>query len=546
MKDFNIESHLNYYYNNIESFYYCSDYNKLCEIVEIILDYNFDNINKLINISDKLISHNNYFKLYNKICEYFQKCLIENRKDIDVNKIIKYYPELYTYVQDKNILNINGSICIKILKNDITLFDEINETINKFDEDKKYKIYEKIIRGKWENIKYISDEKFIIHMLKKKNYEIFRYIKNQTEDILLEYFKHKYNVTKNDLSYIKISITKKIMQCLYYNHYEKIIIIFRNNLKIDDDAIDFLVSTGNYVFDDYNNLIGNKPQNYNLSDNNVIQTREICLQQVKLDGMMLKYVKNQTMEICEEAIKNNYQALCYANYQPEYLCLKAVQNNGKLIKYVKQKTEKICEAAVKHNSYALKHVINQTSEICEMTIKNNGLALQYVLEQTEELCLMAIRQNKKAFRYIRKQTPKICLEIVQIDGNYIQYVENQTEDIKIEAIKQNKNAFVHIENQSEEFCLKAVQINGSILQYIRNKTYEICYEAIMQNEKSFRYVNVHIMDMQLCQMLVHCSLDEKFKNKIIISLPNLELYVQVIEYLINKNRFANTKSANNL
>ena len=58
--------------------------------------------------------------------------------------------------------------------------------------------------------------------------------------------------------------------------------------------------------------------------------------------------------------------------------LKAVKYSGYDLKYVINQTEEICLEAVRQNGFALKYVNNQTEEICLAAVKENGFALKYI------------------------------------------------------------------------------------------------------------------------------------------------------------------------
>ena len=58
--------------------------------------------------------------------------------------------------------------------------------------------------------------------------------------------------------------------------------------------------------------------------------------------------------------------------------MKAVESDGDALRYVKDQTHEICLKAVEQNGYALKYVKDQTHEICLKAVKQNGYALRYV------------------------------------------------------------------------------------------------------------------------------------------------------------------------
>ena len=58
--------------------------------------------------------------------------------------------------------------------------------------------------------------------------------------------------------------------------------------------------------------------------------------------------------------------------------LTAVKQDGCAIKYVKEQTLEICMAAVKQDGRAIVHVKEQTPEICMAAVKQNSRAIVYV------------------------------------------------------------------------------------------------------------------------------------------------------------------------
>jgi hypothetical protein len=131
--------------------------------------------------------------------------------------------------------------------------------------------------------------------------------------------------------------------------------------------------------------------------------RAFCLRSVKQKGIMLQYVKDQSLEICLEAVKQNYDALQYVKDQSLEICLEAVKQNYDALQYVKDQSLEICLEAIKQNSYALQYVKDQTPELCIESVKQNGCALQYVDDslyaEVQRVCVVRLNDS---FRYIKK------------------------------------------------------------------------------------------------------------------------------------------------
>ena len=126
---------------------------------------------------------------------------------------------------------------------------------------------------------------------------------------------------------------------------------------------------------------------------NLIKSREDYINILKKDPEYLKYIPDQTEE----------------------LCLVAVNESGFALRYVKDKTYEICLAAVKKNGYALKYIDDQTEELCLEAVKNNGYSLQFVKNQTDEICLEAILNDEQAlFNELRETMKKFDEEVTSL------------------------------------------------------------------------------------------------------------------------------------
>ena len=101
----------------------------------------------------------------------------------------------------------------------------------------------------------------------------------------------------------------------------------------------------------------------------------------------------------------------FLSNQTDEICLEAVKNSGIALEFVTKQTDEICLEAVKNYGFALKFVKNQTDEICIEAVKNNGLALEFVTKQTDEICLEAVKNIASALEFVTNQTDEICREV---------------------------------------------------------------------------------------------------------------------------------------
>lgn len=148
--------------------------------------------------------------------------------------------------------------------------------------------------------------------------------------------------------------------------------------------------------------------------------------------------------------------------------LEDVRKNGDLLQFIKNQTDEICLAAVRNTGRALQYVMNQTHEICLAAVHQNEFALRYVKDQTREICLVAVQKNEFILQYVTNQTDEICLAAVKRHGSALRNVKNQTKEICIAAIENNGFAFQHVKEKTTELYLLAIKQKPDAAQYLKN------------------------------------------------------------------------------
>ena len=202
---------------------------------------------------------------------------------------------------------------------------------------------------------------------------------------------------------------------------------------------------------------------------------------------VLKYIKNQTEELCILAVKKLGCAFKYVNeqFRTEDMCILAIKHNGWTFEYMKEyQTERICRLAVQRNNKALEYVNEEfkTNELCVLAVNQRGLSLEFIDNQTLELCALAVKQNGHALCYVQDQfrTKEICYLAIQQDYQALFYIKDMISD------------FIN------ELCIYAVEQNGLALLYVKNQTPEICKLAVLQNGSALKYVKVECLTDELC------------------------------------------------
>lgn len=248
------------------------------------------------------------------------------------------------------------------------------------------------------------------------------------------------------------------------------------------------------------------------------QPPELCKKYLERDPSFLKYIKDQSLEMCEIAFESHSRevSLIWDKYyenedknkklykisslmefdsplkhvrkQTPEICLAAVKKDGMALEYVKNRTPEICLAAVKNYGFALRYVNNPTFEICMAAVMQDGNALAFIEDQNDEICLAAVKRHAKALVYVINQTPEICLAAVNEDWETLQFVRDQTPEICMAAIKNDYNALNLVRKQTYEICLAAVKLDGRALCWVQNQTPEICKAAINNDPRVIIWV----------------------------------------------------------
>lgn len=80
--------------------------------------------------------------------------------------------------------------------------------------------------------------------------------------------------------------------------------------------------------------------------------------------------------------------------------LEFVKETGYGLRYVKEQTEEICMAAIKNDPYSIRYVLVQSEELCLAAVEQDGHTLQYVKEQTPKICIAAVKSQPESICYV--------------------------------------------------------------------------------------------------------------------------------------------------
>lgn len=143
------------------------------------------------------------------------------------------------------------------------------------------------------------------------------------------------------------------------------------------------------------------------------------------------------------------------DFENEKECFEAVKHFNDALKYIENQTPELCMAAVCCDLNELNYVKNLTPELCMAAVKENGFAITFVPEQflTFELCKIALENSEgDAIECINPayQTPELCMMAVDLDPKNLHgiYPPNRTADICMAAVSKSAEALEFVRDQT--------------------------------------------------------------------------------------------------
>lgn len=115
----------------------------------------------------------------------------------------------------------------------------------------------------------------------------------------------------------------------------------------------------------------------------------------------MTHQQNNTIRHTSDHISKRIPLAIDHNMRRE-ITLSTVKKNGLILEYIKNQTVDICMAAVRQNGLALKYVNEQTYGICLTAIRQNGMALEYVRNQTPDICFIAVTNDPRAVKFLHR------------------------------------------------------------------------------------------------------------------------------------------------
>jgi len=248
---------------------------------------------------------------------------------------------------------------------------------------------------------------------------------------------------------------------------------------------------------------------------------------VRNNGLALRWIKEQSPELCLEAVKQNPQAFAFVdktmcdaiNPHCYTLLQEAAQGTAQSAagkNKPARKTKKSGKAKNQEPAIDLRDVERQTEDICLKAVMRDGLQIQYVHRQTRKLCRAAIRQNPEADNYIRDSNMvwlddllgNACSgmgEFASVLGDYVFYsISKNTKKVPV--------------------MLKVKGKQCSPSQY-----YSLCQEALEDTFCNIRHVNPALLSAGQYRELCMAAIKEMPDVMVFINEADIDadLYFQI-------------------
>jgi predicted RNase H-like nuclease len=205
---------------------------------------------------------------------------------------------------------------------------------------------------------------------------------------------------------------------------------------------------------------------------------KLLLQSVSNNGMLIKTVEEQTLELCKAAFKENPKCFKFCDFQDEEMCIDAVNYSPAFLEYVKEQTPEICLQAFnkKNNIIIFKLMEYQHEDACKIMIQRNIKYLQYIKNPTVEICtIKKIMMSPETFQYLNNCSEELLRGILAFARNHnyditsiYKNIPYKNKELDYIAVSFKPECLAYVNEQTEELYNLA-KINGrNLLQYIEN------------------------------------------------------------------------------
>lgn len=345
--------------------------------------------------------------------------LIEGRKEDAFKKYPQFSNEIEFFIQNdpsKNLKYLNWEL--EQLQNGLSSKEEIVQTVNDFNKFQssltnkdisKYDI--ETLKNKLETVKTKQSKK------KEKVEKLYRLENKPDNDVIYESDTWKVIHLKNKEAACHFGLNTK--WCIsqkeadYFNDYtKKDVIMYVLLNKLDKEKYACSIQR------DSNKILG--VEWWNSADKKINDN----IQNILDDEYTIIYNELNKHASMEEIYSSKFQKLSLKEQ------LEEVKIDGLTIRYIENPSELFQFEAIKQNPRSLKYIENPTERVQLMVVKQIGWAIQYIKNPTEIVQFEAVKRDGWAIKFIENPSEDVQLEAVKQFVHAIEYIKNPTQKVK--------------------------------------------------------------------------------------------------------------------
>lgn len=222
------------------------------------------------------------------------------------------------------------------------------------------------------------------------------------------------------------------------------------------------------------------------------------------DPLYIKYIENPTEEEQIEAVKRNGMVIRFINNQSYNVKREAILNNPLCIEYIEDLPEELGILAVKLLWNSIKYIKNLTDNIMKEAVKSKGWAIQFIENPSEEIKLLAVAKDFDAIKYIKVPSEEVQIRAIESYWGAIRFIDNPTLEARRCAIRIDEEAINYIMNYDLDDLKIFIGDNINIVKYVYDSIdietiLDIIKEKICRDDIDDKYMR-DFLELEVLEM----------------------------------------------
>lgn len=216
------------------------------------------------------------------------------------------------------------------------------------------------------------------------------------------------------------------------------------------------------------------------------QTRERCTFCVNIDGLLLRFIKDQTDkdDIINRALQQNYEALQFVHHQTPDLCQQVINRKPDAIRFVKIQDYHTYYLAVYLDASLIRYVPQafQSDDIVRLAASKQ-VNLEHIVNPTPEIISTTFAQDRDSIDNIAQITHKYDYIKIEFDNTTLKTSYKDNIKVLINDIEKNK---IYYNNYTKNLL-------GMVFDYITAKRGD---EGLLNAKSLFNRCNTDLKQVE--------------------------------------------------